>query len=92
MLVPLLVVILGWIITGIVTGVTCYSCELIGELNGGMQVIAILGFPIFMFGGIFMALKNLFKPFLQTMSALLDFYQTAMCEMWIQFGPKECCT
>ena len=88
MLVPLLIVFFGWIITGFVTGATYYSCELLREMNGGMQVIAILGYPIFMFVGIFMALKNLFKSFFQAMIALLDFYQTAMCEMWIQFGPK----
>lgn len=48
-------------------------------MNGGMQVLAILGYPIFMFGGIVVALSNLFKPFLQAMIAMLDFYQTAMC-------------
>jgi hypothetical protein len=48
-------------------------------MNGGMQVLAILGYPIFMFGGIVVALSNLFKPFLQAMMVMFDFYQTAMC-------------
>jgi hypothetical protein len=79
MLIPISILIVGWIVTAIVTGATCYSCEWIGEMNGGMQVLAILGYPIFMFGGIVVALSNLFKPFLQVMMAMLDFYQTAMC-------------
>jgi hypothetical protein len=83
MLIPITILIAGWITAAVVTGVTCYSCEWIAEMNGGMQVVAILGYPIFMLGGIAVALRNLFKPFLQAMAAILDFYQTAMCEMWV---------
>jgi len=87
-LIPTVIVLLGWLLSGILTGVTCYTCEILEKLNGTMQIIAIICLPFLMISGIILALKSLFPGFSQAMGSILSFYQNGLCELWILCGPQ----
>lgn len=67
LLIPVLIIILGWLFTGIITGVTCFTCEIIEKFSGCWQILAFLGYPILMLGGIGLGLVKTFPGFYEAL-------------------------